>query len=52
MNIDIEKIDALWYDGNTPIADLKNGDSIELTNEQAQSILDWCANLASSAEPA
>ena len=41
--IDIDTIEFFWYDGNTPIATLKDGREVVLSEEEAQSIFDATA---------
>ena len=44
--IDITTVQGFWYDGNTPIANLVDGREVVLSEEDAQHILDWTAEMA------
>jgi hypothetical protein len=44
--IEVSTINSFWYDGNTPIADLKDGRSVVLSEEDAQCVFDWFAMMA------
>jgi len=47
--IKVDTIEFFWYDGNTPIATLKDGREVVLSAEEAQNVLDWSEALAADA---
>ena len=44
--IEVNTISAFWYDGSTPIADLNDGRSVVLSDEDARRVFDWFAMMA------
>lgn len=47
--IDIDTVDFFWYDGVYPMATLKDGSNVSLSEADARRILDRCEQLAADA---